>query len=345
MAAAPTLAALAQPVLAADIPATILPAAGQRVAGTLAGYLACAKVITRRDFPLAASDPLAACAAVLSKWLHRHIGDTACLEPLFQIEPVAIDHIDDFDEAACALDAAEAQAVRGVHIRWSERNICHWTVGPGFERLEAAVPGLGATVLDILEEKSWQAYPLFTPSNVLDEASNQYWLGEEDETEMLDSECGDDKEAWEAMRADMVTRADIEQAFPAWALRRRPERMPLPVLRDIAIEHVDGYVRRATTLALALAETPTDNTFASRREGLFTGFCAVLCWRDEDIAVRVSDDYAHYAWQGDSFEEIGEVILPTADPRAFRQWMRAMEPNLRAIGLIDQLLLHLAEGY
>lgn len=336
---------MAQPLLADDIPVAIMPSSGQRVAGTVATYLARAKAITRRDFPLVTSDPLAACGTVLSNWLRRHIGDTACLQPVFQLEPVSIEHIGEFDEAIQALDASKPQLVRGVHIRWSERNICHWTVGPGFDRLEAAVPGLGPTVLDILEEKSWQAYPLFTPTNVLDEASNQYWMGEADETEYLDCECGDDREAWEAMRSDIVTRADIEQAFPPWALQHARASFARHRLRDISIQHADEYVRRAAALAHALASTPTHTRFTARREGLFTGFCAVLCWRDEDIAVRVSDDYAQYAWQGDSFEEIGEVVLPLSDPGAFRHWMRAIEPNLRAIGLIDRLLLHLAEGY
>jgi PRTRC genetic system protein F len=258
---------------------------------------------------------------------------------------VAIDDIDDIEETASDLGASEVERIQGIHISWSERNSCHWTVGPGFDRLEAAVPGLGATILDILEHKSWQAYPLFTPSVVLDEASNQYWLGEADETEFLDSECGDDPEARDAVRADMVTRANIEDAFPPWALRRIAEPIARPALQAIASGHADDYVQRATSLALELDNTPSHANFTARREGLFTGFCAVLCWRDEDIAVRVSDDYAHYAWQGDSFEEIGEVILPIGMPAAFRRWMREMEPDLRAIGLIDKLLLHLAEGY
>ncbi|MES2260577.1 MAG: PRTRC system protein F [Pseudomonadota bacterium] len=345
MAAATALIALAQPMLADGIPVAIMPSTGQRVAGTVAAYLTRAKAVTRGDFPLPVSDPLAACAMVLSRWLNRHIGETSCLQPVFQLEPVAIEDISDIEEPSAEMGASDVERVRGIHISWSERNICHWTVGPGFDRLEAAVPNLGATVLDILERKSWQAYPLFTPTVVLDEASNQYWMGEADETEYLESECGDDREAWEATRADMVTRAEIEAAFPPWALQRKAEPLPRQILRELSRNHADDYVRRAASLALALANTRTHADFTARREGLFTGFCAVLCWRDEDIAVRVSDDYAQYAWQGESFEEIGEVILPMADPGAFRLWMRAVEPNLRAIGLIDQLLLHLAEGY
>ncbi|MBY0240178.1 MAG: PRTRC system protein F [Burkholderiaceae bacterium] len=345
MAAPTALTSLAQPVLADGIALTITPSSGQQVAGLMASYLAQAQAITRRDFPLAANDPLTACSTVLSHWLHRHIGDTTCLEPLFQLEPSLVDNIHDFDEAASHVGASDAPAVRGVHIRWTERDICQWSVGPGFDTLEAMVPGLGATVLDILERKSGQAYPLFTPSLVLDEASSQYWMGEADETEYLESACGDDREAYVTLRAEMVTRAAIAEAFPPWALELKTAVLPQRVVRAIAIRHTDGFVRRAAALALALAGTRTVGDYSPRREGLFTGFGAVLCWRDNDIAVRVSDDYAQYAWQGDYFNEIGEVILPIADPDALRRWMRAITPNLRAIGLIDRLLAHLSARY
>ena len=341
MAATPPLAAPAQPVLSLDVPTTILPAGGQRVAGVLARYLVRAGAVTRRAFPLSCDDPLTACAMALSAWLHRHIGETACISPVFVLTPVTARDIEDIEAPAPGLSASDAEAVHGIHLRWCEASVHRWTVGPGFEALEASVPGLGATVLHVMEQKSATAYPLFTPSVVLDEASNQYWLGELDETEVLEEECGDDEAAREAMRADMVRRADIEAAFPPWALRACAA-LPSRQLRLLAQEHADGFVRRAAQLALALARTPVCKRFAARREGLFTGFGAVLCWHDDDIAVRVSDDYANYAWQGECFEEIGEVLLPADEPQALRDWMRAVTPQLRAIGLIDQLLRHLS---
>jgi len=341
MATAPPLAALAQPVLSQGVPVTIMPAAGQRVAGMLARYLVRAGAVTWRVFPLPCDDPLTACSMAFSAWLHRHVGETACLSPVFVLAPVTAFDIEEIDAAAPGLRASDAEAVRGIHLRWCESSVHRWTVGPGFDALEAAVPGLGTTVLHIMDKKSAAAYPLFTPSVVLNEASNQYWLGELDETEVLEEECGDDEEAREAMRADMVRRADIEAAFPPWALRPCAA-LSRRQLRQLAQEHADGFVRRAAQLAFALARTPTHQRFAARREGLFTGFGAVLCWHDDDIAVRVSDDYAHYAWQSECFEEIGEVLLPAEVPQALRGWMRAMRPQLRAIGLIDQLLQHLA---
>jgi PRTRC genetic system protein F len=284
---------------------------------------------------------LSACAMAMSAWLRRHIGDTACLSPVFVLEPVGACSVLEIGEAVGgggpAGSPAAAGAMRGIHIQWCESSVHRWTVGPGSEALEAAVPGLGATVLRLLERHGAAAYPLFTPSVLLDEASNQYWLGEADENALLDEECGDDAEAREVLRADMVTRAAIDAAFPPWALRSRAA-LSGRRLRLLAREHADGHVRRAAQLAFALARTGAHARFAARREGLFTGFGAVLCWRDDDIAVRVSDDYAHYAWQGECYDQIGEVVLPADEPDALRRWMRAMTPQLRAIGLIDRLL-------
>lgn len=337
MAATHAIASAGQPVLADGIPAVIMPAAGQRVAGVLARYLVHGGAVTEHSFPHASTDPLQACAAALSAWLHQHIGETACLSPVFSLQPVETCKVDEIDEAQAVQEPSDVDGIQGMHIYWEEGSVYRWTVGPCLNRLEAAVPGLGATVLRVLEDKSAIAYPLLTPSIVLEEASNLYWLGEPDETEYLDEYCDGDPDVREAMRADMVTRAEIEASFPAWALMRAAG-LSQRRLHALSTSHDDAFVRRMAELTLALARTPVSRDFMARREGLFIGFGAVLCWADDDVAVRVSDDYAQYAWQGDSFGEIGEMVLPADQPSALRHWMRAMTPHLRAIGLIDRLL-------
>lgn len=341
MAAAHALAITGQPVLADGIPALIMPAAGQRVAGLLARYLVRGGAVTERSFPPSSTEPLQACAAALSAWLHQHIGETACLSPVFSLQPVETCEIDAIEETQAVQEPSDVEGVRGMHIYWEEGSVYRWTVGPCLNRLEAAVPGLGATVLRVLEDNGSVVYPLLTPSILLEQASNLYWLGEPDETEYLDEYCDGDPDTREAMRADMVTRAEIEASFPAWALTRAAG-LSQRRLHALSTHHDDAFVRRMAELTLALARTPVSRDFTARREGLFIGFGAVLCWADNDVAVRVSDDYAQYAWQGDSFGEIGEVVLPADQPSALRRWMRAMKPNLRAIGLIDRLLQFLS---
>ncbi len=342
MAATPALTIDGQPALADGIPASIMPTAGQRVAGMLARYLVCGGAVTERSFPQASTDPLQACTMALSAWLHQHIGDTACLSPVFSLQPVETCKVHEIKETQPVQEPSDVDGVQGMHIYWEEGSVYRWTVGPCLNRLEAAVPGLGATVLRVLEDKSSIAYPLLTPSVLLEQASNLYWLGEPDETEYLDEYCDGDPDVREAMRADMVTRAEIEASFPSWALTRAAG-LSQRRLHALSTSHDNSFVRRMAELAFALARTPVSRDFMARREGLFIGFGAVLCWADDDVVVRVSDDYAQYAWQGDSFGEIGEVVLPADEPSALRRWMRAMTPHLHAIGLIDRLLHHLSE--
>ena len=76
---------------------------------------------------------------------------------------------------------------------------------------------------------------------------------------------------------------------------------------------------------------------------MFIGFGAVLCWRDGDLTVQISDDYANLAWQSEYCDEIGKVLFPFNAPDAMRRWMRKVSPNLAAIRLLNGLLLHLTE--
>ncbi len=88
---------------------------------------------------------------------------------------------------------------------------------------------------------------------------------------------------------------------------------------------------------------PTTAQYCVEEDGPFIGFGAVLCWREGDLAVQISDDYANLAWQSEYCDDIGKVVLSLDDPVAMRRWMRKVRPNLTAIGLLDRLLLHLIE--
>ncbi len=201
---------------------------------------------------------------------------------------------------------------------------------------------LGSTVLDLLEHKASHAYPLFTPCLALDEASYLYWRGEDDETLALDEDCGDNEAERAAMAQDMITRADIEQTFPEWALEYNRPRLPAAILATIAREHACDYVRHAASLASSLQVTRTTAQYSPEQDGPFTGFGAVLCWRDGDLSVQISDDYANLAWQGEYCDEIGKVTFALDDPASMRNWMRNIRPNLNAVGLLDSLIWHLA---
>ncbi|NVE00679.1 PRTRC system protein F [Massilia sp. BJB1822] len=328
---------LSLPAFARDIPTRIVPASGQQLAAHVAQFLIDAGAVSARTWPAGCDDMLEGCSIALNTWLAKHVGQLHCFSPRFVLEPVARE---DMPESLHAERGGGAQDSVGIQIVWTESAVCHWSVGAGLDYLEEAAPRLGATVLEVMERKGWHAYPLFTPRLALDEASYLYWCGEDDETIMLE-ECGNDLDAREAMRRDMVTRADIDAAFPAWALLARADCRPPRQLATLAAQHTCPYVRHAAALARDLLATATSALYSADSEVPFTGFGAVLCWRENDLAVRISDDYAQLAWQDAYCDLIGRVVFALDAPHALRRWLRDMQSQLRAIGLLDRLLWHL----
>ena len=148
------------------------------------------------------------------------------------------------------------------------------------------------------------------------------------------------------MRAEMVTRNAIQEAFPLWALTPPSLSSARALLARMASsgDWPEG-VQRTVALAAELASLPSRADYAPDAEGLFVGFGAVLCWRPEDLAMRISDDLAQYAWQDEYVDHSGEVRFSLDDPAQMRRWLRRMRPLLRGVAILDQLIWILVEGY
>jgi|GEM_PF-1002211 len=330
------------PLLSVDVPSVIERTQNRQTVATLAQFLLDAGMIAGRRFCGAAGSIQDACQLAFDSWLAAAIGDVKCFTPVFELRLA-----DESGNVRRPISPADRPRKlpppRTIEVSWKEASVCHWAVGAGLDYLEACVPMLGATVLDVMERKAGHAYPLFTPGMALDEASYLYWRGEEDESLALDEDCGDDQAARDAMAQDMVTRTDIAAAFPAWALDYNRPRLSAQELSHIAANHSCSFVRKAATLASELDGTRTTAQYCVEEDGPFIGFGAVLCWREGDLAVQISDDYANLAWQGEYCDEIGKAAFSLDDAAAMRRWMRKIKPNLAAIGLLDTLLLHLVE--
>lgn len=324
------------PRLDASVPAGVHSAHVIVTNARLARFLVEAGVVRERDVPRSWHDPLTVCEAALQGWLERHLGALRCLSPWFSLSQT------------CGGEASESGTERqpdGVRIRWGESEVLRWDIGEGLERLERQEPGLGAAILSVIDASAGKLYPLFTPRTALDAASFLYWHGEDDEDLALEEMC-DTPEEREAMRAEMVTRAAIGEAFPIWALQ--PPRLSdaQALLNRMRWSRpLQDDALRAVSLSTELARMPSRAEFAPDAEGLFIGYGAVLCWRPEDLAMRISDDLAHYAWQDDYVDHSGEVAFSLEDPASMRLWLRRMRPLLRGIAILDDLIWTLVEGY
>jgi PRTRC genetic system protein F len=305
---------------------------------TVARFLLEAKAVREDDIPATWNDELLVCQAALDAWVKREIGSLHCLGPQFVLRPVRGSARDPRGSPTQKVEYSQIQ------VAWFQQDEQQWAVGHGLERLEQAMPALGATALHLLDEQSRFVYPVFTPSTAQDVASMLYWYGEEDETFALEEACGDDEEARAAMRDEMVTKAHLTEAFPAWSLAWQPAALDAARLARIADDCGDAFTRDVAALLARLARLKTKDDCRPEIDGEFIGFGAVLSWRTDDLTVRVYDDLINTAHQAEFCDVMGEAFFDLREPRALRAWQRKMRSRFEAIGLIDDLIWRLSQS-
>ena len=327
------------PRIAGSVPREIFP---RRLASANAGiarFLIDAKAIREADIPAQWRDELEVCRKALDAWLKRELGALHCIVPRFILRPVVP------VVSGCSRQSSSATAYNQVKVAWFQQREEQWPIGGGVERLEAAVPRLGATALDVLDRQSGFVYPIFVPRTARDVASMLYWYGEEDETLAVEECCGDDPAAQAEMRADMVTKSGITESYPAWALSWKPPTLGTAELKKVADDGTDAYAREVASLVWALARMRIQDRFRPEIEGEFIGFGAVLSWREDDLTVRIYDDLINMAHEGEFCDMIGEVCFDLSDPETMQAWQRRMRQQFKAMRLIDRLIWRLSEGH
>jgi PRTRC genetic system protein F len=325
------------PRLGGDIPHAIMPHKLARANANIARFLVDAKSIRQADIPAQWRDMIEVCAGALNGWLQRELGELHCIAPQFVLRPVMPSY------AGCASPSNTAPPETGqVEVVWFQHER-QWVIGKGVERLEQQMPRLGATVLDLLERKGRFVYPLFVPRIAHEIASMLYWYGEADETMAIEECCGDDVQAQAEMYEDMVTKADIDAAYPDWALSWKPPVLKKTELMQVIQSCDDTYVKDVASLALQLSCMRINVSFQPEIEGEYIGFGAVLSWREDDLTVRIYDDLLNSAHEGEFCDLVGEVGFDLSDPQAMQAWQRTMRHRFKAMRLIDRLIWLLSE--
>lgn len=335
---------LALPRLGAFVPRKLVPGRLGAANAAITRFLLDARAFGEADVPTSFDDSMRACEQALSRWIARQIGPLRCLRPTFHMQ--VLDGNGNYIDLHRGGAHGDFPTYGGVEISWCEGGVHEWPVGQRLLALEAACVGLGATVLHVLYRQSLRAYPLFTPEVACDAASWVYWFGEEDEETALDMHCGEDEAEREAVRAEMVTRDLLDDAFPAWA-RTWPGRRARDTgrvgwqtidLRRALPGVADPRLRSIVADAIALARLRIEDAFRCDCDGEFVGFGAVLSWSESDLTTRVFDDLMQQAHEGECHDRIGEVQMALNTPSAMKKWQQAMRPRFKAIRLIDRLI-------
>jgi len=342
---------LALPRLSAQVPLTVSSSSQTSANAALCRFLIDAGAVREDDLPEGEPDPLKACERAIDAWIKRQIGPLHCLEPRF-----AVNVLDEHGQYPVLRDGRPA-AYAQLDVYWCEAREAEWPIGERLEALNAAMPNLGATVLQVLREQCRYVYPLLTPDIADDVVSYLYWCGEANEEAALDMLCeGDDEAEREARREEMVTRRVLDAAYPEWA-RRWPvragkgvrRRKGTPAWRPCSLRRAartldDPRLRRIAADALALSRLALTDDFRPEVDGEFIGFGAVLSWHEGDVTTRIYDDLLQLAHQAEFCDRMGEVCIPMNDPGALDVWFQRMGHRFRAIALIDRLIHALCNG-
>jgi PRTRC genetic system protein F len=333
---------LVLPRLAGAIPLIVVPRRLATANASIARFLIQAGAIREGDVPQKWDDAIEVCQGALDAWVKRELGPLHCLEPAFTL--TASDGSDAGSMPSKGTSDATPVQYTGVELFWYENNLQQWVVGAGLEALDGAFPGLGQAILDILRRQSRFVYPLFTPDLACDVASYVYWCGEDNEDAALDMDAGDDEDAREAMRDEMVTRQKLDEAFPSWATATQCKPLPLTVVERLTGSLHDLAMREVAADALTLARLRIKDAFSPDVDGEYLGWGAVLSWCKDDLTVRVYDDLVQLAYQSEFCDRIGELEISLDAPQAMRSWQRAMRLRFKAIRLIDRLIHRLFAG-
>lgn len=334
------------PRLSSAVPRTVMPGLLASANAAVSRFLVDAGVFGEEDIPASYDDSLGACEQALAARIRRDIGPLYCLRPGFAMHVLDADGVPVGSHSA-GRPTEPPRPYRAVEVYWGETNEQEWPIGLGLQALEAALAGLGRTILQVLREGCAQVYPLFTPDIACDAARYVYWCGEDSEDIALDMHCGDDEQEREAMRSEILTRAMLDQCYPKWAQqwmgRSAKRRCGAGNLRVAVASITDPRLRQIVADAVALSRLRfKEDTFRPDIEGEYIGFGAVLSWVEGDVTTRIYDDLLQIAQQGECCERMGELRIALDDSAALGAWLRAMRPRFKAIRLIDRLIHQLS---
>ena len=327
------------PRLESNIPLSLVPRSAKRRGAYLASALLKAGILTDATLPKRLSaDHVETCRAALTAWLNGNLTGLKCLRPSFSLTLGSSE-----GSAAQATNQAELRAT----ITWYGGGGGTWDLGSALEWLERFSPGLGRTVLHVLERQSQRTLPLVTPREVLYFASACYWCGENDEVIVLEESCGEDEQELDAMRASMVKRSDFDAAYPEWALKykKRPE-LSKTALRALRSSIKSERVRAILDDVIALMAISLPQPNHAGLDGFPVGFGGLVVWgKNDDFTRRVLDDFDQMVGEnGDYYEECGLREIDVSEPTGLIEWQEEMKPWFSVVRLLDALMSKLLEG-
>lgn len=225
-----------------------------------------------------------------------------------------------------------------------------WHLERRFRMLDSEVPGLAAAALNAISHAGAHSFCVYTPGQALYWASMTWWMGEEDESEVLAEYRAMDGEGAE-LPEDIPTRAAFDKALP------RAVTMPRSQLKRADLERIGrrgDAAGLAARLVIAIDEAckavhRRDKAIARSKRPAFdlesqdeTGFTAMGCmaalrWNARDPMFRVYDDYGNrHAEDAGTTDAIGWIGAEGAEH--LPALLESLEQRFAISRLIENLL-------
>jgi PRTRC genetic system protein F len=220
------------------------------------------------------------------------------------------------------------------------------TIGPALRALDAARPRLGQTVLDILDDGLQRCVRAVSPQTGLEWAKDQYWRGEDDESEYVKEELYEarsyaeqrlkenkkQKRKPEKMPTDaelieqieIFKRKDYDDCIPrCWTSEIKPlKHLPSTVayravkgsgarLMDIFWMESQWPLIRAACLAIRTARRQdTSHDLYCCEHGTYHAVPYVLRWNEDDMLPRIIDDTINQYYESGEYQlEVNSAFL------------------------------------
>lgn len=275
-----------------------------------------------------------------------------CLQALGEFRDVSVNlhYTDDFERAnehGGQLDASQWKHQRKLDraaqvgaIWFTHGNPAWHVVGRTLDGLEAAMPGLGQTILCVLQEAGSATLGLISPADTFAWASHLYWQGEEDERVTLEEV--DDPNC-------VFRRCHLEADIPAWSFH--PKRLEnFEDLEAVPLKSEQDRWLAAKILAAAKdlrtcaqgVKLTNDVGWLEYPSNLASA--VILRWT-EDATNRVLDDAYEYECQsGETIMDLPFLALfPWGDEGALRRILGALPEFLRTFRLLEDFINLIAQ--
>lgn len=316
------------------VPARLLTINGAQVSARMALSLMQIGLLTYRDWATPWQHESDLIERALTKWLRKA---TAELQ-IFQFGITYSDRrLEQLSAHMSYTPFERDNAGRVAFTLYRVGDLPAYTLGSGITELEHAVPGLGETALYHLEQAA--VLPILTPCHALYLASNNYWMGEDDETLAIQEELAQLSDGLNPDDIEFYRKRDFLASIPEWAATAKP-RLPLSSLRRIALEHTGTDAGTVAALILKIARSGKGCWCPDTRDEEMdcSDIAAIFRWSEDDDCGRIVDDAMNEIYNsGESTDDFGTAYLvPEAAP--LKAWLRSAEKTFRLLRLCEQLV-------